>query len=238
MSEPLSRQDRLEKINGILAEYRLPPWKDARLGDPAEGQCEVLDLADLQELGDRRIALTLRVRDPLGEERRVTVNVGGALVYVVPLLNLLDGEDAGNGPMCCFVKRWRIEHGEFSYELPHALVPEGSLGGTLDPMDSPSHRVLAAAFGPESVDALTAAKIVPVGTFRVKGEARPAEAYILAATVLKPFMRRKGDGAVVKLAWPKVAPLVESGKHVTEPVSAAALHLALRMYPPQKKNER
>lgn len=236
MQDRGNRQERLAKINGILAEYRLPPWKDADLGDLAQGQCEVLDLADLQELGGRRIALTLRVLDPLGGERRVTVRFGGALVYVVPLLNLIDGEDAGKGPMCCFVKRWRIEHGEFSYELPHALVPEEELDGDpLDPMGSRSHRVLADVFGRECVEGLTAAKVVPVMTLRTKGESRPAEAYLLAATVLKPFQRRKGDGAVVKLAWDAVAPLVEGGKHVTEPASLAVLHRTLRMYPPTRK---
>ncbi|MEY4745089.1 MAG: hypothetical protein RL272_1034 [Candidatus Parcubacteria bacterium] len=232
----LQRADRLKKINDILAEYRLPPWEDRHLGDAAEGQCEIIDLVDMAELGPRRVALTLRMRESGGAEHDVSLRFGGAVVYVVPLLNLLEGEDASSGPMLCLAKRWRIEHGEWSMELPHALVAEDDLGGATDALDSPAHRVLAATFGGVCIESLTAAKILPLGSFKVKGEARPAEAYLFAATVLKPFMRKRGDGAIVKLAWTNAAPIIEGGAYLTEPVTAAALWRALYLYPPDKRN--
>src|SRR5512142_1365836 len=232
----LQRADRLKKINDILSEYRLPPWEDRNLGDPAEGQCEILDLVDVAEIGPRRIELTLRMREMNGVAHDVALRFGGQVVYVAPLLNLLDGEDAGHGPMLCFVKRWRIEHGDWSLELPHGLVAEDDLGDPADPLASPAHRVLAANFGDVCPESLTAAKIVPLGNFKVRGEARPAEAYIFASTVLTPFLRKRGDGAIVKLAWSRVAPIVESGKHLTEPVTVAALFRALRLYPPQGRD--
>ncbi len=229
----LQRADRLKKINDLLSEFGLPPWEDRNLGDAEEGQCEILDLMDIAELGPRRIELTLKMRETNGAEHDVKLRFGGRVVYVAPLLNLLDGEDAASGPMLCFVKRWRIEHGDWSLELPHGLVPEDRLGSPLDPLASPAHAVLAANFGDACLDGLTAAKIVPLGNFKVRGEARPAEAYLLASTVLKPFHRKRGDGAIVKLAWDRVSPIVENGTHLTEPVTVAALFRALRLFPPR-----
>ncbi|HSD12920.1 MAG TPA: hypothetical protein VLC10_05155, partial [Patescibacteria group bacterium] len=129
MHDPrLQRADRLKKINDLLAEYRLPPWEDRNLGDPAEGQCEIIDLVDVAELGPRRVALTLRMRATDGTDHDVVLRFGGKVIYVAPLLNLLEGADAANGPMLCFMKRWRIEQGEWSLELPNCLVAEDDLG--------------------------------------------------------------------------------------------------------------
>lgn len=236
MQDPDARRRCLEAINDVLAENRLKPWEERNLGDPAEGQCLITDFIDAKTLGPRRVAITLRMRDWSGQDRDVTVRFGGAVIYVVPLLNLVEGPDAANGPMLCFTKRWRIEHGDWSLELPHALVPEDGLGDPLDPLFSRSHRVLLETFGPECVAALTAAKILPVGTFKLKGEAAPAEAYILASTVLQNFVRRKGDGAIVKFAWNDVAKLLENGNNVvTEPATAATLFRAAKKFPPSKK---
>lgn len=234
MQDTTARQRCLQAINDVLAERRLPPWEDRHLGDPGEGQCEITDFIDAQELGPRRVAITLRMKDPIGTDREVTVRFGGTVVYVVPLLNLLEGEDADSGPMLCLQKRWRVEHGEWSLELPHALVAEDDLGDPEDPLASRSHRVLAATFGDVAVESITAARILPLGTFKVKGEARPAEAYILASTVMKSFMRRRGDGSVVKVAWSGILPILDGGKHITEPVTVAALSQAARRYPPVK----
>lgn len=235
-SSPLSRQDRLRKFNDILAEFGLPAWEERRLGDVSRGECEILDLADMQEIGPHRLALTVRMIDPAGTERTVTLRVGGTVTFVVPLLTLLEGEFATKGPALCMAKRWRIEHGDWSLELPHALIPEGESDNALDPLASPAHRVLSSVFGDVSVESLAAAKIVPIGSFKVKGEARHAEAYLFASTVLKNFPRRNGDGAIVKVAWDAVESLLEGGKAITEPSTAATLYRALRRYPPQKKS--
>lgn len=232
-----ARQRCLSVINDILAEYRLPPWTDGHLGDPAEGQCEIVDFVDMAPLAPRRVAITVRMRDPLGQEREVSIRFGGAVVYVVPLLNLLDGEDAGSGPMLCLSKRWRIEHGDWSLELPHALVAEDDLGDPEHPLASRAHRAFAATFGEVAVESISAAKVVPLGAFKVRGEARPAEAYILASTVMKPFVRRKGDGSLVKLAWSGAPAILDGGKHITEPVTVATLYRALRKFPALKKTK-
>lgn len=232
----LSRADRLRKFNDILAEYGLPAWEDRRLGDVAQGECEILDLVDLQELGPRRLGLTVKMIDPAGTERNVALRVGGTITFVVPLLTLLEGEFASKGPALCLAKRWRIEHGDWSMELPHALIPEGEGGDRQDPLASPAHRVLATVFGDVSVESLTAARIVPLGTFKVKGEANLAEAYLFASTVLRNFPRRFGDGAIVKVGWDAIEALLDGGKAIAEPSTAATLYRALRKYPPQKKS--
>lgn len=232
----LSRPDRLRKFNDILAEYGLPAWEERRLGDVAQGECEILDLVDMHELSPRRLALTVRMIDPAGAERAVTLRVGGTVTFVVPLLTLLEGEFAGKGPALCLAKRWRIEHGDWSMELPHALIPEGEGSDPQDPLASPAHRVLSSVFGEVSVESLAAAKIVPLGPFKVKGEANHAEAYLFVATVMKNFPRRHGDGAIVKVGWDAVESLLDGGRTITEPSTAATLYRALRTYPPPKKS--
>lgn len=236
VASELTRQDRLRKFNDILTEFGIPPWEERRLGDVAQGECEILDLVDMHELAPRRLALTVRMMDPAGTERTVTLRVGGTVTFVVPLLTLLEGEFAAKGPALCLAKRWRIEHGDWSLELPHALIPEGESDNALDPLASPAHRVLASVFGDVSVESLSAAKIVPLGAFKVKGEARHAEAYLFASTVLKNFPRRHGDGAIVKVGWNAVESLLDGGKTITEPSTAATLYRALRTYPPPKKS--
>lgn len=233
-SSPLSRQDRLRKINDLLVEFGLPAWEEKRLGDVSQGECEITDLVDMHELAPRRLALTVRMIDPAGAKRDVVLRVGGTITFVVPLLTLLEGEFASKGPALCMAKRWRIEHGEWSFELPHALVPEGEGGNPHDPLASPAHRALASVFGDVCVESLAAAMIVPLGSFKVKGEANHAEAYLFAATVLRNFPRKQGDGAIVKVGWDSVESLLDGGKF-TEPATAATLYRALRKYPPQKK---
>src|SRR5688572_28648952 len=98
MYDPEARQRCLEAINDILAENRLRPWEDRHLGDPAEGQCQITDFIDAKTLGPRRVAITFRMRDPLGQENDVTIRFGGVVVYVVPLLSLVEGPDARSGP--------------------------------------------------------------------------------------------------------------------------------------------
>ncbi|HTK04000.1 MAG TPA: hypothetical protein VL500_00270 [Candidatus Eisenbacteria bacterium] len=236
MNDPDARQRCLDAINDVLAENRLRPWEARHLGDPAEGQCQITDFLDAKTLGPRRVAITVRIRDTQGQECDITVRFGGAVVYVVPLLNLVEGPDAPNGPMLCFTKRWRIEHGDWSLELPHGLVQEDDLGDPVDPLFSRSHRVLAGTFGQEAVESLAAAKILPLGTFKLKGEAAPAEAYILAATVLRNFTRRKGDGGIVKFAWNDIGKLLENGNNVlTEPATVATIFRAAKNFPPMKK---
>lgn len=231
MRDAAARQRCLQAINDVLSEHRLPHWEDRHLGDQGEGQCEITDFVDAEALGPRRVAITVRMRNPVGANQEVTVRFGGTVVYVVPLLNLLDGEDAGMGPMLCLQKRWRVEQGEWSLELPHAHVAEDSLGDPEDPLASRAHHAFTATFGDVAAESISAAKVIPLGTFKVKGEARPAEAYILASTVMKPFLRRKGDGALVKLRWNTISPLLDDGKHLTEPVTLATLYRAWRKYP-------
>ncbi len=226
----LPRPDRLKKINDVLLAYGFPPWDDRRLGKADEGQCEIIDLADVAELDPRRIELALRILDPGGGEHDVKVRFGGFVAVVLPLFTVLEGQAADGVPRICLAKRWRVESGVWTYEAPRCLVHDDEYETLTHPRASAAHRVLAATFGADALDGIGAARVEPLGEFPLKGEASPARAFLVAAAVLRPFSRKRGDGAVVKLTWDEAMRLVEDGRYLNEPATAVAFGRAAKRF--------
>jgi len=225
-----SKEARLKKINAVFAAYGLPNWEPKNLGDAAAGECEVLDLIDHAEIGPGRIEVSFRAVAPGVGETDINVRFGGRLVSVVPYLvmNRTDGQQT-NGPLVGLCKRWRVETGDWSYELPKGIefTEQANL---VDPFDSPAHRVLSRIFGEICTDSLSAAKVVPIGGFDVKGESAQGLAFILAAEVRRPFPRRKGDGEIVLLRWPQILSLIDQGTAITDLATIGVLLRAARKF--------
>ncbi len=219
----LSQHDLLSKINSALSAFGLPPWEAGQLGSIDDGQCQVLDMLDFIELGPERLEMTLLISVPGVGVRTTRVRFGGSLISVIPYLVVSGLGTQANGGSVALCKRWRVESGEWSYELPKSVEfirPDEDL---CSPFDSPAHRVVAKIYGQQCTDALTAAKVIPVGRFSVKGESAPGQAFILAAEVARPFPRRKGDGEIVLLKWPNALSLIERGRGITDLLSMSVL---------------
>lgn len=222
----------LEDINGILADEGIPPWELNNLGNLAEFVPEVAEVTDHRKIGPGRIEIEFRMRIPGGEDQKVRIRFGGRLIYVLPLLNFCHGNEDLRGLNVGLVKRWRIEKGGISLEIPHALMPHD-----IDPaMDedsfgSPAHRVLASAFGDVFIESMGAAKIVKCGQFLVKGEWRPAECHIFTTMVQQAFPRKRGDGEIFLMHWNKIPGLLKQGTYITDMNAAAVLSLAAQRFP-------
>ena len=226
----LSGADLLDKINSIFEAFALPRWEALQLGDTDNGECRIIDMIDFTELGPRRIEMKLLVDVPGVGETTVRVRFGGRLVMVIPYLVVDQAGAHGSGASVALCKRWRVENGEWSYELPKGIEHVDPAEDAADPFDSPSHRVLGRIFGQLCIDSLTAAKVIPVGPFTVKGESEPGQAYILVAEVRQSFPRRKGDGEIVLLKWPQVINLIKKGRGITDLSTVAVLLRAAHIF--------
>lgn len=219
----LSKADRLQKINSILTEFGIPNWTEGNLGDISQCIPEIMDLTDVREIGPKRIELEFLMSIPGGDEQRVRLRFGGRIIYVIPLLSFTHGGDDLRGQQCGLVKRWRIEKGDMSLEIPHGLIQHGlDPAIDTDPFNSPSHQVLTSTFGSVFIESMGVAKVVKIGELLIKGEWRPAECFVYAAMVDKAFPRKKGDGQIFLMSWDKLVGLVRQGTYVTD-VNAVAL---------------
>jgi len=229
-SERLTSEDLLKKINSVLSAYNLPPWQAQQLGNIANGECQILDMIDFVELGPSRVELGFRVAVPGVGEQLVRVRFGGTLIGVIPYLVIsrLGGQETGGSVALC--KRWRVESGEWSYELPKSVEFIDPSEDMASPFDSPAHRVITKIYGQVCADALTAAKVIPVGAFTVKGESAPGQAFILVAEVSRPFPRRKGDGEIVLVKWPGIRQLIENGRGITDVTTVGILLRAANIF--------
>ena len=227
----LLRAERLRKINSILSEYGVPAWNEANLGDISQCVPEIEDITDVREIGPKRIEIEFSLSIPGGEQQRVRLRFGGRIISVIPLLTFVHGDDDLRGLQCGLVKRWRIEKGDMSLEVPHGLSLDASDPiADASPLDSPSHRILASTFGDVFTDAMTAAKVVKIGEYLVKGESHPAECFVYAAMVQKPFPRKKGDGQIFLMQWDKLVNVVRQGTYVTDVNAVALLLQAAQKY--------
>lgn len=226
----LSRDETLKKINDILEAYGLPLWTKERLGDIEAGKCQIIDMKDVTEITDDRIEITVRMLTPYGVETDIRLRFGGTVHYVLPYLTVT-GTNLEVQHYVALVKRWRVEHGEWSFQLPHGLAYTERHSPAIDALESPSHQVLKNAFGQECMDSLSAAKIMPMGGLTLKWETRRCAAYMLVATVNKQFERKKGDGEIVLLKWRDVLSHIDQGKYITDLGTVAVLLKADRNYP-------
>lgn len=226
----LSREKRLTKINSILETYNVTPWVDSNLGIAEKGQCEIMDVVDVQDITEeRRVRLTLRVRLPTGIYADIKVNFGGKLMYVVPYIQLPDPRHDDPINEVYMVKRWRIETGNWSYELPHGLVFDDGKDFS-DPFDSPAHEILSRTFGAKAVNSLSAAQVMPLGELTLKGENSRAETCVLAASILFPFERRIGDCEIVRMELQQTISLIEEGEKITDVNTIATLLRASKKF--------
>jgi hypothetical protein len=230
MSVPeLSKNEALRKINDILEAYSLPQWELSRLGDIASGKCEIIDMKDVTEITDKRIEITVRMLTPAGDEVDIRIRIGGTVHYVIPYLSVTEKNLVTNHYVG-LVKRWRVEHGEWSFELPRGLVFKEQHSAETDAFDSPSHQVLKDTFGNDCLEHLSAAKIMPVGEMTMKWENRNCEAYMIIASVNQPFRRKQGDGELVLLQWHEVLALIDKGRYITDLGTIAVLLRAARSF--------
>jgi len=223
-----NRSELLRRINEAFVRCGLPPWTETNLGSVREGQCEILDLSETRLLANKRLELVFSVQIPGGDQERITVRFGGTILYVLPMLLVAHGEPDRHGLHVALNKRWRIERGGWSYELPRRMHYFSDRTKAADPLNSPAHEVLAKTFGDVCLDALGPAKVVSLGQLLVKGEGLPAEAYLLSATVKKPFPRKKGDGAMVLLKLAEVLALIDQGEAIVDLPSVAVILRAAR----------
>lgn len=206
-----ARDECLAKINGILDAFNVPRWTDGNLGVAAKGQCEVVDMVDMEELVEgKRVRLELRVRLPTGVHTNVKVNFGGKIVYVVPYLQLPSAKEGGAESDVFLIKRWRIETGNWSFELPHGLVFDEDRDFD-HPFESPAHEILTRTFGKKGVGYLSAAHVHLLGKLTLKGENARAETCVLAASIRFTFEKRLGDCEIVRQTLPHALSLIEQG---------------------------
>ncbi|MFC1703011.1 hypothetical protein ACFLZO_00935 [Patescibacteria group bacterium] len=218
-----ARGECLAKINSVLETFNVPRWTDANLGFVNEGQCEVIDMLDMEEIvKGKRVRLTLLVRLPTGSSTSVKVNFGGQIVYVVPYLQMPAPRRGEPVNEVYLVKRWRIETGGWSYELPHGLV---FIDGKKEPdaFNTPAHEILTRSFGEEAVLKFTAAHVYPLGHLTLKGENARADTYVLAASIRFTFKKRKGDCEIVRLTLKQCISLIKKGEQITDVNTVATL---------------
>ncbi len=233
MGQPYPNRDvLLTDINGIFRSHGLPVWETKHLGSAEKGECQIVGLRNVRDLPDGRIEIEFEVIVPVTGPTAITARFGGPMVFVLPYLGTTAGQNAGL--KIALMKHWRVEIGEWSYELPHGFDPRPGDGTEFDPIDSPAHRVLERTFGDVCSESLGASRVMPLTDLRLRHEAAPAKAYLLVASVLRPFPRRIGEGEIVLLDWPQVMCLLRRNNFVTDPTARAILYEAAFLYPDLK----
>ena len=224
-----ARADCLKKINGVLEVFNVSPWTDSHLGIASQGQCEIVDMVDMEEIVEgKRVRLTFHVRLPTGTYKDVSVNFGGKVMFVVPYLQLPNRDDDAINQVY-LVKRWRVETGNWSYELPHGLVFDDG-NDFSDPINSPAHEILSCTFGIKAVNHLGSAHVSSLGDLTLKGENSSANTCVLAAHIRSPFERRLGDCEIVRLSMRQTIALIEQGTKITDVNTVATLLRAAKKF--------
>ena len=223
--DALSRNERLNKINAVLNEFRLPEWTLANLGDAERGRCEILDMLDFAALDERRVRIRFLLRDPRRGDHEIDLAFGEPLTCVVPHLYASQSDAADRRWKIGLVKRWLVGATDWTYELPRASTHAEDTSA--DPTsETAAHRVLAHVFGKDFLDALATEDVVPLGKFHIPGEFYPASAVMLRARVVQSYRRRSGDGELVLLATDQILTLSRSGKFANDILTSAALFRA------------
>ena len=221
----------LTAVNEILKMHGLPRITAERLGEASKDEAEIVGLSDFRAGSDGSLEIMFRVSVPNLGEREIAVRFGGSGCVIIPLLSV-----SQNGEPCqakvALVKKWRVENGDWSYELPRGRVTPDEHANLEDPDKSPVYRIISDTFGEECRQALDRAAVVNVGKLDQRGEAASLDIVFMSASITQDFLRRPGDGRIVLVPLDQLLKLLDDdlGKttRVTEVVTTAALLKAAR----------
>ena len=217
----------LGAINEVMNLHQLPKLPVERLGDLRKDQAEILGINDFRGAEDGSLVVDYRTMVPNIGERGISVRYGGSGCVVIPLLSVSQNGEPSS-PKIALVKKWRVENGDWSYELPRGRVTPDEHKQLEDPDASPVYRIMGETFGAECQESLGRAVLVAVGKIDQRGEASAIDVVLMRAEITRDFLRRPGDGRITLVPLEQLLKLMDDdlGKEptrVTEAVTAAAL---------------
>jgi len=221
----------ISAVNEIMRMHGLQKLPVERLGEAARDEVEIQEVNDFRTFEDNSVTIEFRTAVPNVGERNIAVRYGGSGCVVIPIFSVnLNGQDGE--PKVALVKKWRVENGDWSYELPRGRVAAEEQQDIEDREKSPIRRIISATFGEECLRALDQASIVKIGKLDQRGEAASLDIVLFRAAVVQDFVRRPGDGRIVLMPPDQLMKLIDDDMdkttRVTEVVTTAALYKTAR----------